>query len=248
MKTLLLRRAGYCLTLTISLLYIYPALAAGPGQASLMPPSPIGKHAAAKFMYGQVMKTMNAGGYTYVQIQSAHQLVWAAGPITPVKKGDAIRISTNMPMRQFHSTALKRNFSLVYFTNHIVVAPGGHTSMAAAGGMKEQMPSSSATAKTIQVKPASHGKTIAEIFEQRRQLKGTQVRVRGEVVKYIGNIMGHNWIHIRDNSSGRTLLVITRDKSQSDVVLVRGTVVLNKDNGIGHVYKVALEHAHILGH
>ncbi|MEJ2450085.1 MAG: hypothetical protein P8047_05355 [Gammaproteobacteria bacterium] len=209
MKTLLLRRAGYCLTLTISLLYIYPALAAGPGQASLMPPSPIGKHAAAKFMYGQVMKTMNAGGYTYVQIQSAHQLVWAAGPITPVKKGDAIRISTNMPMRQFHSTALKRNFSLVYFTNHIVVAPGGHTSMAAAGGMKEQMPSSSATAKTIQVKPASHGKTIAEIF---------------------------------------TLLVITRDKSQSDVVLVRGTVVLNKDNGIGHVYKVALEHAHILGH
>lgn len=252
-----LRSAAYCLPILASFLYIYSAHAAEPGQGmSLMPPSPIAKHANASVMFGTVVKTMNAGGYTYVQLQSGNQKVWAAGPVTPVKKGDAVRISTSMPMRGFHSTALKRDFSLVYFTDSIVIAPGKHmqTAITTNAGSNPnphtsmQMPSASHVNTLAQhIQPAKNGKTIADIFSQREHLKGKQVRVRGEVVKYVGNIFGKNWIHIRDSSSGKTLLVITKDSTQRDVILVKGIVVLDKDNGIGHVYKVVLDNAHILG-
>ena len=72
------------------------------------------------------------------------------------------------------------------------------------------------------------------------------MRVRGKVIKYIGNIYGKNWLHIQDSSSQKNLLVITADKSHADVVLVEGTVTLNKDNGIGHVYDVVLENARLI--
>lgn len=245
-----LHQAGRCLLMLVAFLYIYPVSAAEPGQMhSLMPPSPIARQSGAKAMYGVVVRTMNAGGYTYVKLQSGKQTVWAAGPITAVKKGDAVRISTNMPMRAFHSTALKRDFSLLYFTNAIAVAPGAHMQTAKAVNPHETMPMPPASHVKLparSIKPAKNGKTIADIFSQRQHLKGKQVRVRGEVVKYIGNIFGKNWIHIRDNSSDKNLLVITRDSTRHDVILVKGTVVLDKDNGIGHVYKVVLDNAHIL--
>lgn len=245
------RYAGHCLLILVAYLYIYPANAAEAGAGtSLMPPSPISKHTSTDVLYGLVTRTMNAAGYTYVQLQAGKRMVWAAGPITPVKKGDAVRINTNMPMRDFHSTALKRDFSLLYFTDSIVVAPGAHMQAAMSSNQQAPMqmpPASQAKTQARAIAPAKNGKTIAEIFSQRQHLKGKQVRVRGEVVKYIGNIFGKNWIHIRDNSTGKTLLVITGDSTRHDVILVKGTVALDKDNGIGHVYKVVLDHAHILG-
>ena len=215
-----------------------------------MPPSPISKHTSTNVLYGLVTRTMNAGGYTYVQLQAGKRTVWAAGPITTVQKGNAVRINTNMPMRAFHSTALKRDFSLLYFTDSIVVAPGAHMQAAMSANQQAPMqmpPASHAKTQAHAIAPAKNGKTIAEIFSQRQRLKGKQVRVRGEVVKYIGNLFGKNWIHIRDSSTGKTLLVITGDSTRRDVILVKGTVVLDKDNGIGHVYKVVLDHARILG-
>lgn len=249
MNTLIHTR-GRVLVASLLSLVVSSAWAAEPPMGhTLMPPSPIkqGHGASHKLLYGRVLKTMDAGGYTYVQLQAGANKVWAAGPITAVKPGDAVAISTGMPMRHFHSKTLKRDFSLVYFSNRIVVAPGSHGTLAGAMKTQGQMPPSHKRARPISVKPAKHGKTIAVIFRERKKLAGKQVRVRGEVVKYIANIAGKNWIHIRDSSSQQTLLVITKDSTRANVILVKGTVVLDKDNGIGHIYKVVLDKAHILG-
>lgn len=195
-------------------------------------------------LYGRVVQTMDSGGYTYVLLDTDGQKVWAAGPVTRVKKGDAVKISTNMPMQHFHSKSLKRNFDLVYFSNAIVVA--GKAGLEAGRnphqGMMQQTPDVPLTG----VKKARGGKTIAEIYHGRKQLAGKRVRVRGKVVKFIGNIYGKNWIHIQDSSSQKSLLVISGDRTRSAVVLVEGTVVLNKDNGIGHVYEVVLDDARLI--
>lgn len=244
----LLQPTGRALILSVLYLCICQAWAADPMSGhSLMPPSPIHTQQGQHVVYGRVVATMNSGGYTYVQLNTGSKKLWAAGPITQVKQGDAVRVSTTMPMRHFHSTTLKRDFVLVYFTNKIVVAPGSHASTTATMTRLGQAESAEKPSALAGLKPAKHGKSIAEIFRERKQLAGKQVRVRGKVVQYVGNIYGKNWLHIRDSSSQRSLLVVTKDKTQADVVLVKGTVVLEKDNGIGHVYKVMLDDARILG-
>jgi len=206
------------------------------------------------YLYGRVVETMDSGGYTYVQLDTGSSKVWAAGPVTPVKKGDPVRISSGMPMKNFHSKTLKRDFDLLYFSNEIKVASQKDemTAMPPRQDKMAALPPHHDKAKTKvsadKLKRAKNGKTIAEIYRDRKKLAGKKVRVRGMLAKYVGNIYGKNWLHIRDNSSKQDLLVITSDKTRpGDVVLVEGTVALDKDNGIGQVYKVVLEDARLLG-
>jgi hypothetical protein len=196
-------------------------------------------------LFGRVTETMNSGPYTYVQLDTGKEKVWAAGPITAVKIGDAVSVSAEMPMRHFHSKTLKRDFDLVYFSNEIALL--GQDVLK--GSMDPHLGMSQRTeaAPLVGIKKAEKGKTVAEIYSKRKQLAGQRIRVRGKVMKYTSNVFGKNWLHIQDSSSQQSLLVITSDKTHiGDVVLVEGVVSLNKDNGIGHVYVVVLEDAKIL--
>jgi hypothetical protein len=73
--------------------------------------------------------------------------------------------------------------------------------------------------------------------------------VRGKVVKYNPEIMGKNWIHLRDGSGTATantndILVTTANQAKlGDIVTVKGTVRTGKDFGAGYSYKVLIEEA-----
>jgi hypothetical protein len=95
---------------------------------------------------------------------------------------------------------------------------------------------------------ADGGKTIAEVFAGKEQLAGQAVVIRGKVVKTNPGIMGRNWLHIRDGSGDagtNDLTVTTADTAPTvgDTVLVNGTLVLNKDFGMGYSYDVIIEDA-----
>ncbi|MCJ7453841.1 MAG: hypothetical protein MUO39_15425 [Steroidobacteraceae bacterium] len=98
---------------------------------------------------------------------------------------------------------------------------------------------------------ADGGKTIAEVYGEKDALAGTKVTVRGKVVKSNSGIMGKDWLHVRDGSGedGTNDLTLTTNSSPlpdvGDVVLVTGTVVLDKDFGMGYVYPVMLEEAEV---
>ena len=99
------------------------------------------------------------------------------------------------------------------------------------------------------IKKAAGGKTIAEIFDGKAALGGQSVKVRGKVVKYSANILGKNWLHIRDGtgSEGSNDLVVTTaaDAKAGDRVVVSGAVSLNKDFGAGYKYAVIIEDAKV---
>lgn len=100
------------------------------------------------------------------------------------------------------------------------------------------------------VERAPGGKTVAEIYAQRAQLKDTQVSVRGRVVKYSSGILGKNWLHLRDGSGqegkDNDLTVTTTDQaSVGQVVVVTGPVHLERDFGAGYSYAVILEDARV---
>jgi hypothetical protein len=57
-----------------------------------------------------------------------------------------------------------------------------------------------ADAAPVQVPKATgaNARTVAEVVTKGAQLKDQQVQVRGKVVKFSPQIMGKNWIHLRD--------------------------------------------------
>ena len=97
---------------------------------------------------------------------------------------------------------------------------------------------------------ADGGKTVEEIFAEKSTLAGNKVAVRGKVVKVNPDIMGKNWLHVRDGSGGdgtNDLTVTTAGTlpDVGEVVVVTGTVVLDQDFGMGYQYPVIVQDAEI---
>jgi hypothetical protein len=76
-------------------------------------------------------------------------------------------------------------------------------------------------------------------------LAGKPIAVRGKVVKFNAQILGHNWLHLQDGTGDLT--ITTADSAApvaiGDVVVARGTLSLNKDFGGGYSYPVIVEDA-----
>jgi len=91
--------------------------------------------------------------------------------------------------------------------------------------------------------------TVAEIVDQSVSLKDKKVVVRGKVVKFSPEIMGKNWIHLRDGSGtvvgkNNDLVITSKDQVKvGAVVTIRGIVHTSKDFGHGYSYDVILEDA-----
>lgn len=98
------------------------------------------------------------------------------------------------------------------------------------------------------IQKAQGGKTVADLYAEKDQLAGKQVVIRGKVVKTRDNIMGKNWVHIRDGSGAEKrndLTVTTSDPlpTVGATVVVTGTLASNKDLGLGYKYDVLIEDA-----
>jgi len=101
---------------------------ADPAAPKADAPSPSGSTLAS----GPVAETMDASSYTYVRIKTDKGDIWAAGPMTPIKVGEKVSLTLDMPMADFHSSTLNRTFPTIYFTSHIfkegelTTAPAAH--------------------------------------------------------------------------------------------------------------------------
>jgi len=74
-----------------------------------------------RIISGKVTDVITTAGFTYAEVDTGKEKVWAAGPgITPLKKGDMVAFSTEMPMKNFHSKSLGRDFSVIYFIKRYI--------------------------------------------------------------------------------------------------------------------------------
>jgi hypothetical protein len=199
---------------------------------------------------GEVMETMNAGGYTYVRVKSGREEVWAAGPETPVTVGNVVAMSSGMRMENFKSESLNRSFDAVYFVPEIHVGSTG----AVPGSQK--MPANHPPRQSVApemdlsgIEVPDGGTNIAGLYADKSGLEGKKVLVRGKVVKFTPGVMGKNWIHLRDGTGeeGSNDLTVTTDATVAvgDLVTAQGTVVLDKDFGYGYKYVVLIEDAEV---
>lgn len=70
---------------------------------------------------GKVLQTMDAAGYTYVEVEEKGQKLWLAVMKTAVKKGDIVEFPDSPPMLNFESKTLKRTFDKIIFAETLRV-------------------------------------------------------------------------------------------------------------------------------
>jgi hypothetical protein len=121
-------------------------------------------------------------------------------------------------------------------------------SMAVGHAMTQRTESAAVAAP---IAPDRKATTVAAVWKARTALAGTQVTLRGKVVKYNGGILGVNWIHLQDGSGnaadGSNDITVTSESAckVGDVISVTGTVAIDKDLGAGYKYPVIIERATI---
>jgi predicted aspartyl protease len=226
------------------------ALAAAPIQAA---PD------AAGAISGKVVETMNAASYTYVLIDTGAKKSWVAAPQFAVKVGDTAAIADAMPMKNYQSKTLNRTFEVVYFTGNISVngapaapsttAPIPAPSTAALPPGQRTMPAKTAPDLTG-IKRAENGQTVAEVITGKTKFAGRPIAIRARVVKYNAQILGKNWLHIRDGSGGpgtNDLTITTAATVKvGDLVLVTGKLGTDRDFGSGYKYPLIIEDATVV--
>jgi len=205
---------------------------------------------------GTVTETMNAAGYTYVQVDTGSEKFWAAAPEFPVKVGDDVVVPEGMPMPDYHSKTLDRTFDMVYFVPSVMV--GGAEAMMS-GAMPEGHPpmeNGTSSGKTVVTETdvdlsgiKAADQTVADIFAKKADMAGKTVTVRGKVVKFSAEIMGKNWIHLQDGTgeAGTNDLTVTTSATaqKGDTVVISGVLTLDKDFGYGYAYDVIVEDAEV---
>ena len=192
---------------------------------------------------GKVTETMNAAGYTYIHLVNEKGDMWAAVPETKVAKDSTVTISIQMMAENFESTTLNRKFDRLAFAT-IDGAPAAKSEMPA--GMASAV---NAKIDVAKVEPPVGGTSVATLWKDRKSLAGKEVVVRGTVVKFLPQIMGKNWLHLRDGSGTQDakdndITVTTNEVVKvGNVVTVTGKVSVDKDFGSGYAYPVIIEDA-----
>ncbi len=191
----------------------------------------------------KVLESQNASQYTYIKVEENGKEYWIAVQQMPVQKGETLYFTKSMEMKNFHSDALNKTFDSVLFVEDVSTsAPNKSQQLSSAHAKISSIPE-----ENISIKPLKDGKTVAQIFSEKNELNGKVVKVKGKVSKYNPSIMGRNWIHIQDGTkSGNEydLMVTSQDQAKvGEIVVVTGTVAINKDFGAGYTYPVMLENA-----
>lgn len=181
--------------------------------------------AAQDALTGTVVETFDSGGYTYIQLDTGSDKVWAAIGQTKMAVGDKISLLNGPVMRDFHSKSLDRTFPEIIFSSGLAGANadphaamgenfsqamqgegGGAMPPAAMGMGAEESSGGSVKAITplqeVKVEKAegANAYNVEELFTSAADLAGKKVKVRGKVVKVSPGIMGRTWIHLQDGT------------------------------------------------
>ncbi|MBC8479445.1 MAG: hypothetical protein H8D46_03180 [FCB group bacterium] len=206
-------------------------------------------------LYGVVTETIDAAGYTYLQLDTGKDKLWAAITRQPIEVGDEVMLGDAMAMHNFRSETLERTFDVIFFAQKI--NPGSATGKMPAGmggqpgqfeqGEKHTQAPESDDIKVSDLRLPKGGMRIVDVHANMNELGGKNVIVRGKVVKFTPNVMGKNWLHIQDGTGeqGSHDLTVTTSEmvSVGDVVVVDGYLSLDKDFGFGYHYDLLVEDA-----
>ncbi|WP_370424532.1 hypothetical protein [Tenacibaculum dicentrarchi] len=201
-----------------------------------------------------VIEKIPAGGYVYLKVSEKEKQYWIAVPGKQVKIGATYYYDGGMEMRNFESKILKRTFDRVIFAqgirekNNEVGSKHKKETNKKVNAVKKK--NTTPKSKVGIIEKASNGIRVADLFENPKAYQNKQVIIKGKAVKVNNGIMGVNFIHLQDGTTGNGQYDITVTSNEivkiGDIITLKGTVILNKDFGAGYVFDVLIEKAVVL--
>jgi hypothetical protein len=94
------------------------AVATPPHGSFPAPPAAIGGGGESS---GVVKSVVDAGGYSYIEVDRGGATAWVAAMQTPMKPGDKIEWQGGTEMRNFSAKSLGRNFDRIIFASSVAV-------------------------------------------------------------------------------------------------------------------------------
>ena len=205
---------------------------------------------------------MDSGGYTYVRLKTSTDEVWLAATDLKTKAGDRLTVGLDVPMQNFHSKTLNRDFPLIYFVSRVAregesLEPASSMAGMPMGGQSRfrgcvrppqartppanRCSGSAASGRRGDRRPVGEAHRACGQGRGRARSGGQgQQRDHGpQLVSPSGRLgQGRRW---HDDLTITTEDVVT----VGDIVTVSGTLTVGKDFGAGYAYDAIIENATI---
>jgi hypothetical protein len=192
-----------------------------------------------------VNETIDAGNYTYMNVDENGNSYWMAIPNSVVEIGKAYYYDNGMEMKDFKSKELKKTFNSIIFSDGIRT-----TEFFAAKRESPHAIADTTVVAVINIKQPKNGTSLEALLSKKESYSKKAIIVRGKVTKVNNAILDRNWVHISDGTQfegEKSLTVTTVDSVKvGDIVTFKGTITLNKDFGHGYIYNILLEESTII--
>ena len=198
----------------------------------------------------KVNEMLKTDKYLYLNVSEKGTVdpFWIATRISDITVGETYFYKGGLLKTNFESKEFNRVFDKIYLvSSNLVLA--NHASNT--GFKKKADTPVKAEVKTTPSKITSTKKTaevkgsvkIADLVKNVQKYAGKTIQISGTCSKINAEIMGKNWIHLRDGSQDDYDLVVTSAEmvNEGDVITIKAVVTLNKDFGAGYKYDLILE-------
>lgn len=192
----------------------------------------------------EVLEVLNTSKYAYLRVsENGREPYWIATMRADFNEGQKLVYEGGLLKTDFKSIEHNRVFDQVYLVSKIGFLDGEEVSM------NEKVDEATKTVSTSFKKPDQPDIVdLSEIVSNPEQYENKTVKVYGEVVKVNPNIMGRNWLHIKDGTADDFDFVLTAESAVpvGHAMVFEGTISLNRDFGAGYTYDLILENAQLV--
>ncbi len=191
----------------------------------------------------KVLEVLPTSKYVYLKVEEKEEEFWIATTKKEVAVGETYFYKNGILKTNFESKEHDRVFDKVYLVANIVAANHGNQS--------NEEPLLNIETKNTEINKQIEVEgsiKISELVSNKEKYNGKEIQISGKCSKLNPNIMGRNWIHIKDGSMDEFDLVITSEQAvpEGHIVTMKGTVVLDKDFGAGYKYDLIVENGQIV--
>lgn len=189
----------------------------------------------------QIKEILPTNKYYYVSVEEDGKQYWIA-----ILNSHKIEIGQNyyytggLIKTQFESVELQRTFEELTLVKNIV--PANHEHL---GGQENQ---NKIQTSTFDFTRKPEAKAFKELVDNASEYQGKEVIIHGICTKVNNNIMGVNWIHLKDGTMDDYDFTVT-SSIQAKVgqsYMLKGVLAVDKDFGAGYKYDVIVEKCEVV--
>ena len=192
----------------------------------------------------RVNEILETSKYIYLNVNENDEHFWIATLKKEIIVGETYFYKGGLLKTNFESKELNKKFELIYLVSNLVPEKHGNNSdIINNSNSNTELSKKNQDASNNNKIEVKGSIAIAELIKNHKKYEGKTIQISGKCVKINPNIMGINWIHIKDGTKDDYDLVITSDVfiKEGSIVTMKAVVTLNKDFGAGYKYDLILE-------